>query len=420
MVRKRGREMANVKRNQLSSLQVKHLTQPGSYTDGGGLMLKVHKTGGRQWLLRLTIDGKRRNMGLGGYPDVGLAEARRLAQEVRAAIQEGRDPIAERKALAAGRAAAPSPPAIPTFADVAERVIELRGPTWTSERHATQWRESLRIHAMPTLGHKQIDAITTADVLSVLVPIWHEKAETATRLRQRMSTIFDYATAVAWRADNPANGGVRAALPRRPRRMRHHPALPYAEVPAALAAVAECAAREVTKLAFTFLVLTAARAGEVRGATWDEIDLESATWTVPSARMKARREHRVPLSPQVLDVLAKARALGNGKGLVFPSNRRGGGLSNMAFAMLMRRCGLDAVPHGMRTSFRNWTLEQTSTPWAVAEAALAHTLGDSVASAYARSDMFERRRELMEQWSRYTLEGVSKACHEGARRRIMR
>ena len=343
--------MANVKRNLLTPPRLRHLTEPGTYVDGGGLTLRIHPSGGRNWVLRLTVDGKRRNVGLGGFPEIRLAEARMLAQEMREAVRAGQDPIVERKALAAGRAAAPSPPAIPTFADVAERVIELRGPTWTSERHATQWRESLRIHAMPTLGHKQIDAITTADVLSVLVPIWHEKAETATRLRQRMSTIFDYATAVGWRADNPANGGVRAALPRRPRRKRHHPALPYAEVPAALAAVAECAAREVTKLAFTFLVLTAARAGEVRGATWDEIDLEFATWTVPSARMKARREHRAPLSPQALYVLAKARALGNGKGLVFPSNRRGGGLSNMAFAMLMRRCGLDAVPHGMRTSF---------------------------------------------------------------------
>ena len=397
--------MANVKRNQLSPLQVKNLSKPGSYTDGGGLMLKVHKSGGRQWLLRLTIDSKRRNMGLGGYPDVGLAEARRRAQKMRAAIQEARDPIAERKALAAERAAALPPPATPTFAAVAETVIELRAPTWTSERHATQWRASLRIHAMPALGHKPIDSITSADVLSVLTPIWHEKAATANSLRQRMSTIFDYAIAMTLRADNPANGGVRAALPRRPLRRRHHPALPYTEVPAALAAVEASQSDEVTKLAFTFLVLTAARAGEVRGASWDEIDLDTATWVVPARRMKARREHRVPLSKQALKVLERARALGNGKGLVFPSNRNGGGLSNMAFSMVMRRCGLDAVPHGMRTSFRNWTLEQTSAPWSVCEAALSHVLGDSVASAYARSDLFERRRELMEAWGQYVLGG---------------
>ena len=404
MVRRLGREMANIKRNQLSLLQVKHLTAPGSYTDGGGLMLKVHESGGRQWLLRLTIDGKRRNMGLGGYPAVGLARARRLAQEMRAAVKEGRDPIAERKAIAAERAAAPPPPTIPTFADVANTVIELRAPTWTSERHATQWREALRIHALPTLGDKQIDAITTADVLSVLAPIWHEKAETATRLRQRMATIFGYAVAVGWRADNPANGDIRAALPRRPRRKRHHPALPYAEVPAALAAVEASPSREVTKLAFIFLVLTAARAGEVRGATWDEIDLDAATWTVPSSRMKARREHRLPLSRQALAVLDRARALGSGEGLTFPSNRRNSGeLSNMAFSMAMRRCGLDAVPHGFRSSFRDWTLEQTATPWAVAEAALAHVLGDSVASAYARSDLFERRRQLMQEWADFAL-----------------
>ena len=297
----------------------------------------------------------------------------------------------------------PHPPAIPTFADVAETVIELRAPTWTSERHATQWRESLRIHAMPAIGQKPIDSIASADVLSVLTPIWHEKAATATYVRQRMSTIFDYAIAMNWRADNPANGGVRAALPRRPLHRRHHRALPYSEVPDALAAVEASQSGEVTKLAFIFLVLTAARAGEVRGATWDEIDLDAATWTVPAERMKARREHRVPLSKQALDVLERVRTLGNGTGLVFPSNRRGGGLSNMAFSMVMRRCGLDAVPHGMRTSFRNWTLEQTSTPWSVAEAALAHVLGDSVASAYARSDLFERRRALMEDWAHYVL-----------------
>ena len=391
--------MANVKRNQLSPLQVKNLSKPGSYTDGGGLMLKVHRSGGRQWLLRLTINGIRRNMGLGGYSDVSLAEARRRAQKMRTAIQEGRDPIAERKALAAS----PPSPAIPTFADVTGTVIELRAPTWSSERHATQWRASLRTHAIPTLGHMPIDSITTADVLSVLIPIWHEKAATATSLRQRMSTIFDYAVAMNLRADNPANGGVRAALPRRPLRRRHHPALPYIEVPTALAAVDASHSGAVTKLAFTFLVLTAARAGEVRGATWHEIDLDAATWTVPAERMKARREHRVPLSKQALEVLERVRTLGSGRGLVFPSNRKGGGISNMAFSMVMRRCGLDAVPHGMRTSFRNWTLEQTATPWSVAEAALAHVLGDTVASAYARSDLFEKRRELMEAWGRYVL-----------------
>ena len=398
-----GTVVANVKRNPLTPLRLRHLTEPGTYADGGGLTLRIHPSGGRNWVLRLTVDGKRRNVGLGGFPEIRLAEARMLAQEMREAVRAGQDPIVERKALAAKRSAAPPPPAIPTFADVAETVIELRAPTWTSKRHATQWRESLRIHAMPMLGHRPIDSITSADVLSVLAPIWHEKAETATRLRQRMSTIFDYAMVMNWRTDNPANGGVRAALRRRPRRRRHHRALPYSDVPAALAAVEASTSREVTKLAFTFLVLTAARAGEVRGASWDEIDLDAATWTIPAERMKARRKHRVPLSQQALAVVDKAQAFGNGKGLVFPSNRRGGGLSNMAFAMLMRRFGVDAVPHGMRTSFRNWTLEQTSTPWAVAEAALAHTLGDSVASAYARSDLFEKRRVLMQAWGDYTL-----------------
>ena len=224
------------------------------------------------------------NVGLGGYPVVGLAEARELAESKRRAIREGRDPIEDRRAALV---AAATVAAIPTFREVAETVIERRRPTWSSERHAKQWTESLTNHAFPKIGNKRIDAISTGDILDVLEPLWTAKAETATRLKQRINVVMDYAVAREWRADNPANGALDAALTRRPRLKAHHPALPYADVPAAVAAIRESNARPATRLGFEFLILTAARSGEVVGATRGEIDVEARTWTIPAARMKA-------------------------------------------------------------------------------------------------------------------------------------
>ena len=389
--------MANVKRNQLSTLQVKNLSAPGTYTDGGGLMLRVHPAGGKNWVLRLTVDGKRRNFGLGGYPDVSLKAAREQAEDMRQLARDGVDPAAHIEAARVKKAA------IPTFGQAAETVIELRAPTWSSRRHATQWRESLRLHALPVLGKKLVDAIDTADVLSVLMPIWNSKPETAGRVRQRMATVFDFAIAAGWREHNPCNGALNAALPRRPRERLHHPALPYSEVAEALDAIRRAPGHETCADALTFLVLTAARTGEVRQATWDEIDLDARVWTVPAAHMKMRKIHRVPLSSGAVAVLERARERTKGRGLVFPSNRKAGQpLSNMALTMLLRRAGYDHITtHGFRSSFRDWTLEQTDAPWAVAEAALAHNLGGGEVMAYARSDLFERRRALMQHWADY-------------------
>ena len=393
--------MANVKRNQLSTLQVKNLSAPGTSTDGGGLMLRVHPSGGKNWVLRLTVDGKRRNFGLGGYPDVSLKAAREQAEDMRQLARDGVDPAVHIEAQRIKKAS------IPTFGQAAETVIDLRAPTWTSRRHATQWRESLRLHALPVLGKKPVDAIDTADALSVLMPIWNAKPETAGRVRQRMATIFDFAVAAGWRTDNPCNGALKAALPRRTRQKQHHPALPYAEVRDAIRAVRNTTGRDAVKLGLEFLILTAARAGEVRQATWDEIDVEAGVWTVPGEHMKMRRPHRVPLSTGALAVLEKAQEPTTRAGLVFPSNRKAGALSNMAFTMLLRRAGYDHITtHGFRASFRTWTLEQTDAPWAVAEAeaALAHNLGGGEVMAYARSDLFERRRTLMEEWSGFVAE----------------
>ena len=387
--------MPKVKHNQLTAVKVHTLKAPGVYTDGEGLTLRVSGTGSKVWVLRCTIAGQRHNISLGGYPAIGLAEARRLGREHNRAIAEGRNPVTEKR-VAQDQAKAKA--AIPTFKQVAGTVIELRRPTWSNARHAKQWTESLQLHAFPVIGDKRVDEVTNADTLAVLAPIWTAKAETATRVRQRMATVFDFAIVQGWRTNNPAGGALAKALPRRPRRKQHHTALPYGDVPAALARILASTADYVTKLAFEFLVLTAARAGEVRGMVWDEVDLESCTWTIPADRMKARREHRVPLSPRASQILAKAKEFTGGQGVVFSSKRTGRPLSNMAFEMLLRRLEIDAVPHGFRSSFRDWTIAETATPWSVGEAALAHQLGNSLESAYARHDLFDRRRGLMNDW----------------------
>ena len=283
--------MANVKHNQLTARQVEKLVEPGTYADGEGLTLRVSASGKRRWVLRLTVDGQRTNVGLGSYPRVGLAEARRKAEENRRTVREGVNPITEKRTT---REAAQAKAAIPTFKEASLDVIELRRPMWSNERHGKQWVESLTNHAFPVIGNKRIDEITSADVLAVLTPIWNDKAETATRVKQRMEVILDWAIAAGYRTDNPV-AAIAKALPRRPRQKQHHPALPFADVPGSLKKVQDSTADPITKLAFEFLVLTASRAGEVRGANWGEIDMEARTWIIPASRMKARRTPRSPV-----------------------------------------------------------------------------------------------------------------------------
>ena len=366
---------------------------PGTHNDGNGLTLRVGKGNKRSWVLRYTWDSKAANLGLGSYPIVGLKEARALAAERRGEIAEGSKPTGARAAAAANRPE-PVKPAEPTFREIATQVIEFRRPSWSSERHATQWTESLTLHAFPVIGDMAINEIGSADILNVLTPIWNCKAETATRVKQRMESVFDHAIAAQMRVDNPVSA-VGKALPRRPRLKEHHPALAYGDVPAAVAAIRQSTANPSTRLALEFVILTAARAGEVRGMTWAEID--GNTWTVPAARMKMRRPHRVPLSGRCMEILAEARADSDSE-LVFPGSN-GKPLSNMAFTMLLRRLDLDCVTHGFRSSFKDWCLAETSAPWAVSEAALAHNLGNSMEAAYARTDLFDRRRALMDEWA---------------------
>lgn len=388
--------MPKLLKNALTARGVQTLAKPGTYADGGGLSLVVKPSGAKSWVLRVNVNGKAIMRGLGVYPEVTLADARGNAASYKEALLNGNDPMIEKKSKAA---------TIPTFDVLAAQVIDLRRPTWSSDRHATQWVESLRLHASPTIGHKRVDTISTADVLACLMPIWNTKAETASRVQQRVKTVMDFAVAQGWIASNPANGALNAALPKRPRLKAHHPALPYAGVPAAITAVRESTADATTKLAFEFLVLTGARSSEVRGLTWAEIDLDALTWVVPAARMKARREHRVPLSDRAVAVLLEARELNDGNGLVFPGKRsKDGMLSDMAFTMLLRRCEVDAVPHGFRSSFRDWMGERTSASWAIAEAALAHATGERASLGYFRSDLLEERRPVMQQWADF-LEG---------------
>ena len=371
----------------LTAAFVRSVREPGLYWDEHGLVLRVKPSGYKQWIQRLFIHGKRRESGLGPVRLVTLAEARDVALANRKAARAGGDPRRTRRR------------SIPTFEKAAARVFAMHRPNWT-DRHAGQWMATLRAYAFPRIGRKRVDHISPADVMGVLLPIWNEKHQTAKRVRQRIGTVMRWAIAQGYRVDNPAGDAIGAALPRPPRVQKHYKALPYGEVAGAIEAVLGSEARVTVKLGFEFLVLTACRSGEVRGACWAEIDLEGGVWTIPAERMKSRREHRVPLSARAREILAGAKAHAPRSELVFPS-ARGLVLPSFEFAGLLKALGIGAVPHGLRSSFRDWAAERTDAPRAVMEAALAHAVRNRVEAAYARSDLFERRRVLMDDWAAY-------------------
>ena len=380
----------------LTTLEVKNL-KPGPktrrYNVGRGLYCVVRANGSKARVQRITIDGSRTDIGLGGYPDVPLALARKKSAEIRTAVAEGRDPRAERRQ-----------PDLPTFRDAAEQYISDNGVRWKNPKESVNWRGSLATYAYPKFGNTRIDRVTRADVLNALKPVWTSKPSIARKLRQRIRQIFAAAMAFDYIDLNPAGEVIDAALPRTPAVAAHFRALPYQDVPDTLEKIEASNASLSSRLCFRFLVLTAARSGEARGARWDEIDRGARTWAIPGSRMKAGREHRVPLSDAALEVLRRAKALDDNSGLVFPSlYKPGRELSDMTLTKLLRDNELaeTATVHGFRTSFKTWCMETTDTPWAVGEAALAHTLGNSTEQAYARSDLFERRRELMEQWGSF-------------------
>ena len=309
----------------LSATRVKALREPGRYSDGGGLHLYISRAGHKSWVLRITIDGRRRDSGLGGFPSVSLARAREKAAETRTAVAKGRDPLAEKRA-----------PALPTFREAAHAVHEANTPRWRNARHSAGWIQTLERHAMPTLGNTSLDRIDRGDVLRVLTPIWTTRPETARRVRQRMRTGLRWAMAHGFVETNPAGEAIDGALPPMPKVKAHLRALPYQEVRAALETVEASQASAAAKLCFRFLVLNAVRSGEARGTTWEEIDLQGKEWRIPSQRMKAGIEHRVPLSVQAFDLLDEASALRDESGLVFPSPLKVG--SPMSDMTLTRPC----------------------------------------------------------------------------------
>ena len=375
--------------NALSAAFVR-TAKPGYYCDGNGLYLRVDRSGARRWEQRLRIQGRNRTLGLGGCQLVSLAEAREKAFTNRKIARSGGDPRTERHKVRD----------MPTFAEAAARVLEQKRPGWRSGKHPEDWISSLRAYAFPELGHRPVGEITTADIMAVLTPIWHGKHVTARRVRQRIGAVMKWAVAMGLRPDNPAGDVLDQALGRHRVVVQHMRALPHSEVAGAIEAVRTSAAALVTRLAFEFMVLTACRSGEVRLAGWDEIDLEAGEWTIPGERMKAQRPHRVPLSGRAVEILGEARTLGDGGGLVFPSSE-GRPLSGSTLSTLLRGLRIAAVPHGCRSSFRDWCGECSNAPREVAEAALAHVVRDKVEAAYARSDLFERRRVLMDNWAGY-------------------
>ena len=292
---------------------------------------------------------------------------------------------------------------MPTFAESAKRVIALNAPTWKHHKTAVQWGNSLATYVLPQFGRRPVDQVTGEDILGALTPIWTSKPETARRVKRRIGAVLKWAVAQGWRTDNPAGETLSQVLPKTPRFRAHFKAIHYSEVAGALARVRESKASAATRLSFEFMVLTAARGGEVRNMNWGEVDLDAATWTIPAERMKSEREHRVPLSDRTIEILDEARTIDDGSGLVFPS-RSGRPLSNMTHLKLLRTLGIDCVPHGFRSSFRDWAAECTDAPHAVMEAALAHVVGNSTEAAYFRSDLFERRRGLMDAWAAYLVQ----------------
>lgn len=390
------------KAKELSALSVGRLITPGHHAVGGvaGLYLYVGGESARSWVLRVMIGRRRRHIGLGGFPDVTLSQAREKARAAREQILNGIDPIAHRKALASQLRAAQAREK--TFEEAAKAYIDAHGDTWKNPKHRAQWISTLETYAYPHMGQLQVRDVAQEHVLAALEPIWKEKNETASRLRGRIESVLDWATVRKYReGENPARwkGHLDKLLPApsKVQKVEHHRALPIDDMPAFMVGLKE--KEGLAPRALEFLVLTAARSGEVRGASWPEIDFESNVWIIPAERMKAGREHRVPLSGETVKLL-KALPRLQGNPLVFPAPR-GGVLSDMTLTAVMRRMEVDAVPHGFRSTFRDWTAERTNHPRELAEQALAHTLESKVEAAYRRGDALEKRRAMMQDWAKF-------------------
>mgnify|MGYP003641591607 CR=1 FL=1 len=381
--------------NKLDARTASNLKTPGRHTDGGGLYLSIDKSGRRRWVFMYVKNGKRTELGLGGGRDLTLAKARHGAAELRAIIHEGGDPKLKRSA-----------PAHSTFGECADDYVETHRSSWRNAKHAAQWEMTLTVHAQ-AIRHIRVDLVNTEDVLRVLKPLWAETPETAKRLRGRIENVLDAANAKGLRSgENPARwrGHLDQLLPKQQRLSRgHHAALPYNDLPKFMVDLRTRDA--MAGLALEFAILTAARSGEVINATWGEFDLEAAVWTIPANRMKAGKEHRVPISKRALEILSILAPDGDKKpkseDYVFKSNKPHKPISSMAMAMLLRRMKVDVTVHGFRSTFRDWASETTSFSSETCEHALAHQIKDKAEAAYRRGDQLEKRRELMKEWAMY-------------------
>ncbi|SAL17108.1 phage integrase [Caballeronia peredens] len=394
------------KAKELGALAVKRVTTPGKHPVGGvdGLYLKVTETGSRSWVLRVSVGGRRPEIGLGAYSDKGLgvAEARAKALKVRDDIAAGIDPVMQKKEASSRLRA--SQALEMTFENAAKRFIKAKEPEWRNSKHGAQWTYTLEEFAYPRIGKMMVRHINRAHITEILEPIWSTKTETASRLRGRLEAILDWARVKGFRDEgiNPASwrGNLDKLLsaPKKTKRVRNHPALPIVQMGAFMKTLR--AIEGVSARCLEFSILTAARSGEARAADWREIDLEKGIWAVPAEKMKAQKEHRVPL-PAAAVRLLKAIERQDDVYLVFPSPRANRALSDMSLLAIMRRQGLEATPHGFRSTFRDWASEYTNYPRELAEVALAHIKGDATEAAYWRSDVLQKRRRLMEDWAAF-------------------
>ena len=376
----------------LNVVRINVLKQPGRYADGNGLYLKVAPSGAKRWELRTVVKGKRCDIGLGSLRLVSLAQAREEARKYRSLARNDGDPLAEKRL---GRLVTP------TFRQAAETVHRDHAKAWKNAKHGDQWINTLKTYAYSVFGDRRVDQIDTPEILKALSPIWLTKQETARRVRQRIGTVLDWAKAAGHRTGNNPVDEISKALPRQSDRKGHHAALPYVDVPSFVQKLHGDDAGTITNLAFEFLIMTAARTNEVLEARWTEIDLEQAAWTIPAGRMKAGREHRVPLAPRCIDLLGQARMLSAGSDFVFPGRSNDKPLSNMVLLMSMRRMQSAYTVHGFRSAFRDWSSERTNFAREICEAALAHIVKDKTEAAYRRGDLFDKRRQLMATWAAY-------------------
>lgn len=387
-------------RNRLKALAVEKQTAPGIYADGSGLSLVVTDTGTKKWELRIAIGGRRRQLGLGVYPGVSLDDARSKAAQIRTGACEGRDLVFEQRR---SELIAAAPPRVVTFRAAFDGYFEMKEQELSNNKHKAQWRSTMQAYVFPAIGKRPVGEITAAEVIDILKPIWNPKRETARRILQRMRAVFEAAIVRGERDKASPTIGIATVLGSRNRKIEHHPAMLYADVPAFVSHLRGLEGWTATRLAFEFLILTASRSGEVRLATWVEIDLDAALWTVPAERMKARVEHAVPLAPRAVAILREAHATYPESKFVFPGTKPGLPLSDMTLTKVLRDAGLNgkATAHGFRSSFKDWCAEVAKVPDEVSETALAHKIPDKVRAAYLRTRFLDDRRLLMQHWAGY-------------------